>query len=142
MSGNVWEWVEDCWHGNYNGAPTDGRAWKAENGGNCGQRVVRGGSWYDVPESLRSSNRDWSRAVYGIFTIGVGKLPALRACVESRFGVRKTLARQMNDGVHVFEKILQRMPFGQIGCIGRTRTFPWFGCVERGDLMSVSKKLA
>src|SRR5262250_484162 len=28
MSGNVWEWVEDCWHENYNGAPTDGRAWK------------------------------------------------------------------------------------------------------------------
>jgi formylglycine-generating enzyme required for sulfatase activity len=27
MSGNVWEWVEDDWHSNYNGAPTDGRAW-------------------------------------------------------------------------------------------------------------------
>ena len=27
MHGNVWEWVEDDWHGNYDGAPTDGSAW-------------------------------------------------------------------------------------------------------------------
>ncbi len=29
--GNVWEWAEDYWHGNYNQAPVDGRAWLAEN---------------------------------------------------------------------------------------------------------------
>jgi len=57
MSGNVWEWVEDCWHENYNGAPADGRAWKEENGGNCGLRVIRGGSRYDKAEFLRSSFR-------------------------------------------------------------------------------------
>src|SRR5262249_20320982 len=33
-AGNVWEWVQDCWHDNYNGAPTDGSAW----GGNCDRR--------------------------------------------------------------------------------------------------------
>ena len=49
MSGNVWEWVEDCWHENYSGAPTDGTAWGKENGGDCGQRVFRGGCWNDVP---------------------------------------------------------------------------------------------
>ena len=70
MSGNVWEWVEDCWHDNYNGAPTDGRAWKEENGGQCGRRVVRGGSWNSIPENLRSSNR--FRFVAGIRFNGIG----------------------------------------------------------------------
>jgi formylglycine-generating enzyme required for sulfatase activity len=44
MIGNVGEWVQDCWNDTYTGAPTDGRAWDA---GNCGRRVVRGGSWND-----------------------------------------------------------------------------------------------
>ena len=57
MSGNVWEWAEDCWHDNYSGAPSDGQAWKQENGGECGQRVIRGGSWSGYPVYLRSSFR-------------------------------------------------------------------------------------
>jgi formylglycine-generating enzyme required for sulfatase activity len=58
MSGNVWEWVEDCWHDNYNGAPADGSAWKETGGGVCGIRLTRGGSWVSSkPVSLRSSNR-------------------------------------------------------------------------------------
>ena len=43
MHGNAWEWCEDVWHDNYNGAPTDGSAWLS--GGESGRRVVRGGSW-------------------------------------------------------------------------------------------------
>ena len=58
MSGNVWEWVEDCWHENYEGAPTDGSAWLQAGGGECGQRVIRGGSWDSRPGGLRSSFRD------------------------------------------------------------------------------------
>ena len=54
MSGNVWEWTEDCWNDNYNGAPTDGRAWTS---GNCSQRVIRGGSFGSVPRDLRAANR-------------------------------------------------------------------------------------
>ncbi len=53
-AGNVWEWVEDCWNDNYNGAPGDGSAWTS---GNCGRRGLRGGSWYDFPRNLRSANR-------------------------------------------------------------------------------------
>jgi formylglycine-generating enzyme required for sulfatase activity len=56
-AGNVWEWVEDCWHDNYNGAPTDGSAWLTAGGGDCGQRVVRGGSWTTIAHTLRSSSR-------------------------------------------------------------------------------------
>jgi len=57
MSGNVWEWVEDCWHGSYNGAPTDGSAWLKD--GECRQRVIRGGAWFNLPAFLRSSDRNW-----------------------------------------------------------------------------------
>jgi len=55
MLGNVWEWVEDCWNANYNGAPRDGSAWTA---GDCGRRVLRGGSWGSYPQLARSADRD------------------------------------------------------------------------------------
>jgi formylglycine-generating enzyme required for sulfatase activity len=53
MSGNVWEWVEDSYHANYIGAPTDGTAWS----GDGVRRVLRGGSWDFTPLNLRSTNR-------------------------------------------------------------------------------------
>jgi formylglycine-generating enzyme required for sulfatase activity len=53
-AGNVWEWVEDCWHDSYEGAPTDGSAWV---NGDCSTRVLRGGSWVDVPWLVRSADR-------------------------------------------------------------------------------------
>jgi formylglycine-generating enzyme required for sulfatase activity len=55
MAGNVWQLVEDCYHENYNGAPTDGLEW---TGANCGSRVVRGGSWRYNPQDLRSASRN------------------------------------------------------------------------------------
>ena len=57
MHGNVWEWVEDCQHSNYAGAPSDGSAWVA--GGYCGDRVLRGGSWSDIPLDFHSADRSW-----------------------------------------------------------------------------------
>ena len=56
VHGNVWEWVEDCWHGSYEDAPENGVAWKWD-GGNCSVRVMRGGSWYRPPSDLRSGFR-------------------------------------------------------------------------------------
>jgi formylglycine-generating enzyme required for sulfatase activity len=56
MVGNVYAWTEDCNHDSYNGAPADGSAWTS---GNCGNRVVRGGSWDGDPENLRSAFRSW-----------------------------------------------------------------------------------
>jgi formylglycine-generating enzyme required for sulfatase activity len=55
MHGNVLEWVEDVWHDNYRGAPTDGTAWM--QGGDQARRVLRGGSWDSSPQILRSANR-------------------------------------------------------------------------------------
>ena len=54
MTGNAWEWTEDCWNANYNGAPSQGSAWTA---GECGLRVLRGGSWYGFARHLRSALR-------------------------------------------------------------------------------------
>ena len=54
MSGNVWEWVEDCWNKKYPGPPTDGSAWKSRD---CSRHMLRGGSWSSYPRYLRSSNR-------------------------------------------------------------------------------------
>jgi len=59
VHGNVWEWVEDCFHDNYSGAPVDGSAWTTNCSG-ATRRVLRGGSWYDFPVSLRSANRNWN----------------------------------------------------------------------------------
>ncbi|MBV8191514.1 MAG: formylglycine-generating enzyme family protein [Alphaproteobacteria bacterium] len=55
MHGNVWEWVEDCWNEYYIGAPVDGSAWLS---GDCSRRVLRGGSWLDVPRQVRSAARN------------------------------------------------------------------------------------
>ena len=62
VHGNVSEWVEDCWHRSYAGAPADGRAWTV--GGDCGRRVLRGGSWYYDPRYLRSAYRSGNPSGY------------------------------------------------------------------------------
>ncbi|MEZ5464602.1 MAG: SUMF1/EgtB/PvdO family nonheme iron enzyme [Lysobacteraceae bacterium] len=59
MSGNVSEWVEDCWHDSYQRAPADGSAWV--NPG-CVQHVIRGGSWASAPDQTRSGFRLTSSA--------------------------------------------------------------------------------
>lgn len=56
LSGNVREWVQDCWHDSYKGAPRDGRAWE---GADCTKRTIRGGSWYGQRSYVRSANRFW-----------------------------------------------------------------------------------
>ena len=67
VHGNVYEWVEDCWNGSYEGAPADGSAWTS---GDCERRVVRGGAWDDFPDDLRIALRvgtpaDRSDGYYG-----------------------------------------------------------------------------
>ena len=74
MSGNVAEWVEDCYHEHYNGAPVDGSAWidsedsnakiavkdrSARVDGECKYRMLRGGSWTGSPSYARAASRLW-----------------------------------------------------------------------------------
>ncbi len=76
MHGNVWEWCQDHWHENYEGAPDDSKAWEVkpnsfakplrggsrrsyiyEAQGDSNLRVIRGGSWFDLPKYCRSAYR-------------------------------------------------------------------------------------
>ncbi len=60
VHGNVWEWTADCWNEKNAGNPGNG---SARTSGNCSLRVVRGGSWIDLPRSLRAAHRDWGTAL-------------------------------------------------------------------------------
>jgi formylglycine-generating enzyme required for sulfatase activity len=89
VHGNIWEWCEDIWHNTYRGAPTDGSAWLPSVGAEPSRafwgasddfvdaegrlpnrRVVRGGSWNDVPDCLHAAYRDKYRAGRRIDLIG------------------------------------------------------------------------
>lgn len=65
MSGNVWEWAQDNWHDDYKGAPSDGSAWE---GG--GDRILRGGSWFDEAPDLHTAERSFNEEAMRLFNIG------------------------------------------------------------------------
>ncbi|HRJ17377.1 MAG TPA: formylglycine-generating enzyme family protein, partial [Saprospiraceae bacterium] len=68
MSGNVWEWCEDDWHSNYNGAPTDGRAWVDSS--RASTRVARGGSWFASAGGCRAAIRNDYTPAFRDSTLG------------------------------------------------------------------------
>ena len=55
MGGSVGQWVEDCWHRDYRGAPIDGSAWIERN---CASRIMRSGSWKNDRSYIRPASRD------------------------------------------------------------------------------------
>jgi formylglycine-generating enzyme required for sulfatase activity len=67
MHGNVWQWVEDCYHGDYEEAPADGSAWTS---GDCSIHVVRGGAWNLEPQFVRSAFRVRFTTVGRDFNLG------------------------------------------------------------------------
>jgi len=68
MAGNVLQWVEDCYHDSYEEAPNDGSAWVS--GGDCGGRVLRGGSWDLNSRLLRAASRVRYIAVFRLSNVG------------------------------------------------------------------------
>ena len=69
MSGNVWEWLQDNWHDNYEGTPPgDGTAWLTN--GDKSLRVRRGGSWGSEARYVRSASRGANAPNYRLNTFG------------------------------------------------------------------------
>lgn len=64
MLGNAWEWTADCTHADMSKAPTDGRAWRGEDDGNCDRRVPRGGSWVSGTDWVRAAAQAGDPALY------------------------------------------------------------------------------
>jgi formylglycine-generating enzyme required for sulfatase activity len=67
MLGNVFQWTEDCWTDNYQGAPIDG---SAQTSGDCTQHESRGGSWYTQPDFVRTSYRNRFDSDYRSTSVG------------------------------------------------------------------------
>ena len=66
--GNVYEWVHDCYHRDYNDAPVDGSVWE---GGDCSVRVVRGGAFRSPANSMRAENREKFKSGKGQYNVGI-----------------------------------------------------------------------
>ena len=74
-AGNVAEWVQDCWHKNYAGAPADA---SVREGGDCSLRVVRGGAYRSPAQSIRSATRDKFKADQAYEYIGIRVVREIR----------------------------------------------------------------
>jgi formylglycine-generating enzyme required for sulfatase activity len=75
VHGNVWDWTEDCWNASNAGNPGNG---DARSTGDCGLRVLRGGSWGSHPQLIRSANRYWYRPATRSFSCGFRVVRTLR----------------------------------------------------------------
>jgi formylglycine-generating enzyme required for sulfatase activity/predicted Ser/Thr protein kinase len=67
MLGNVFEWVQDCWHNDYRGSPSNGSAWLS---GDCSERDLRGGSWFTTPAYVSVAARNHFQEGYRSNSIG------------------------------------------------------------------------
>ena len=89
MHGNVWDWCADHWHDNYTGAPADATIWLSSD--EKALRVLRGGSWFNVPEACRSATRDQHNPAISRSRIG------LRVCTDARTFPIKTYPVSLSD---------------------------------------------
>jgi tetratricopeptide (TPR) repeat protein len=90
MHGNVMEWCADAYRDNYIGAPNDGSARAA---GDSTYRVVRGGSWGQIPRFLRSANRLWVDPTFRIFDLGIRLARTVSPLTSSRRPMKRLVGR-------------------------------------------------
>ena len=94
MLGNVWQWTQDCWNGNYKNAPIYGSAW---TGGDCSQRVFRGGSWVDHPQFLRSANRSGYSTAFRSSGLGFRVAMTIETSVDKRLNELEETGTNINS---------------------------------------------
>jgi formylglycine-generating enzyme required for sulfatase activity len=80
VHGNAFEWTQDCWHKNFQGAPEDGSAWLTQSvdeqdvtspvASDCSKRVLKGGSWSGRPRDLRYAQRSKNMDTFSSIFIG------------------------------------------------------------------------
>jgi formylglycine-generating enzyme required for sulfatase activity len=68
LFGNAWEWVQDCFYKTYEGAPGDG---SARLGGDCSERLIRGGAWHADPWYIRAAKHDWAPPELNTARVGI-----------------------------------------------------------------------
>ena len=84
MHGNVWEWCQDYWHNNYQGAPLDGGARQKDPLHSNNGRVIRGGSWFNFPRLCRSAYHGYGAPDSQYYLLGFRVVLAPRSAVPSR----------------------------------------------------------
>jgi formylglycine-generating enzyme required for sulfatase activity len=70
MGGNVFEWIADCWHANYDNAPPNATPWLEDNLGDCRAHVVRGSWRGDYFALMRPASR-WSNLMTNVKYTGL-----------------------------------------------------------------------
>ncbi len=102
INGEVWEWVEDCWNDDYDGAPNDGAAWTA---GDCARRVLRGGSWSFKPKTARASGSGYSNKVLGFGS----NLSAVASAIHRTPSCRGSYSSRPSDAAETTAIVLLRL---------------------------------
>ena len=79
MHGNVWEWCADHWHESYEDAPRDASTWLDQNASEDAKRLLRGGSWFDIPRYCRAAYRNRGEAGSRNYDLGFRLISATRS---------------------------------------------------------------